>query len=168
MTTREKTILSLACLALVFGVYELFLAGPGNGPAASKSETSAELAQFIQQVSGQIKQTALSATEKYVIAHSRLPWKNNPFMTSLSALSGKGAKQAETPQDQWRQPQWRYSGYVSLGEKKLAIINGVEYEAGEMLLEKEYYLRRIEPDHIEIARIKDGKVVILPFKDNQP
>ena len=168
MTTREKIILALACLTLIFGVYQLFLAGSKNGPVPSKSETSTELAQFIQQVSDQVKQTALSVTDKYVIAHSSLPWANNPFLESLNLLSGKGAKQVETTKDQWHRPQWKYSGYVSLGAKKLAIINGVEYEAGEMLLEKEYYLRKIESDHIEIVRIKDGKVVILPFKDNQP
>ena len=168
MTTREKIILMLACLALIFGVYELFLAGPDSGTGHKKSESSAEIASFIQQVAKQIKQTALSTTEKYVIAHSSLAWKKNPFLASLSALGGKEAKQVESKKENLRQPRWTYSGFVSLGSKKLAIINGIEYEAGEMLLEKNYYLRKIENDHIEIVSIKDGRVTILPLKDDQP
>ncbi len=167
MTTREKIILAATGLTLIFGVYQLFLTGPDTGTAPKKNETSAELTQFIQQVSAQIKQTSLSVTEKYVIAHSSLPWGDSPFLESFSALSAKGAKRITAPQDQWRQVQWKYSGYVSLGNKKLAIINGVEYEAGEMLKEKDYYLRKIESDYIEIVRIKDGKAIIAPLKDNQ-
>ncbi len=168
MTTREKIILALSLLTVLFGVYEVFLADSDSSPSKQKGETASEIAQFIQQVSVQIKQTEPSQTEKYIITHSQFPWKKNPFIDSLTILAGKSSQRTQNRKDENSPPRWKYSGFISLGSKKIAIINGIEYEVGESLLSTGYYLKKIYQDHIELARLKDGKMLILPFIDNQP
>ena len=45
----------------------------------------------------------------------------------------------------------QYTGFLQMGDTRLAIINGMEYEAGDQLEPGGFIIRRILPNHVVVA-----------------
>jgi hypothetical protein len=59
-----------------------------------------------------------------------------------------------------------YTGYMDMGGKTLAIINGMEYEIGDMIEPDALLIRRIYPNKIEVvATVSGGKVFTIPLTE---
>jgi hypothetical protein len=52
-----------------------------------------------------------------------------------------------------------------MGDRKLAIINGVEYETGEELKFAGYIVERIEPLKVVIRDKEKQTIIIVPIKE---
>ena len=50
-----------------------------------------------------------------------------------------------------------YTGFMKMGDKTFAIINGVEYAAGDSLEQGDYMVRSITPDQVVIVSSRDSK-----------
>ena len=53
-----------------------------------------------------------------------------------------------------------YSGYMNMGEKMLAVINGIEYRIGDIV--EGFTLKEIDP--VEIVMEKNGRPARIPFQ----
>jgi len=53
-----------------------------------------------------------------------------------------------------------YSGYMTMGEKIFAVINGIEYRIGDII--EGFSLKQIDP--LEIIMEKNGRPMRIPFK----
>jgi hypothetical protein len=61
-----------------------------------------------------------------------------------------------------------YTGFLRMGEKKLAIINGMEYEAGDILEPDGFIIRSISPSRVVIAPAgKKKKTLTLPMEETE-
>jgi hypothetical protein len=61
-----------------------------------------------------------------------------------------------------------YSGFLQMGQKRLAIINGMEYETGDRLEPGGFLLKSISPTRVVIApRGKKSKSISLPMEDSE-
>jgi len=59
-----------------------------------------------------------------------------------------------------------YSGFVDMGEKKLAVINGNTYQVGEKLdFGGAFYLKSVEPSHAVIADRQNQRNIVIKLKD---
>jgi hypothetical protein len=58
-----------------------------------------------------------------------------------------------------------YSGYVESGKNKMAIINGLEYRAGEQLKEEGYTLKQITPLKVLIFDKRTGIDLEIPIQE---
>jgi hypothetical protein len=55
-----------------------------------------------------------------------------------------------------------------MGDTRLAIINGMEYEAGDQLEPGGFIIRRILPNHVEVVPPgKNKKTMILPMEETE-
>jgi hypothetical protein len=52
-----------------------------------------------------------------------------------------------------------YTGYMDMGGKSLAIINGMEYETGDIIEPDALLIRRIYPNKIEVVATESGGTV---------
>jgi hypothetical protein len=50
-----------------------------------------------------------------------------------------------------------YTGFMKMGDKTFAIINGVEYAAGDPLEQGDYMVRSITPSQVVIVSARDSK-----------
>jgi hypothetical protein len=64
-------------------------------------------------------------------------------------------------------PDLHYSGYLQLGAKRMAIINGMEYEEGEMLPASGYFIRSISPKSVVVGKIGESKSHVLPLDETR-
>lgn len=136
MSVREKIILALALASLLYGAYEFFL-----HPRVSEQQAPADqvepLASFINRIAAESSGGRLSPTEIQTIRQAEQPWPDRFQAPSL-------------PPPVFEQPPV-YSGFITMGKRKLAIIDGREYTVGERLEDSAYMVKEITPDHIVIG-----------------
>lgn len=168
-TNREKIIVVLALLALVYGAYEVFLHAPPEPPtfqSSSKGGSLDTLNTFITKVS-EVAQEGLSDTDNYVIQRAEAQWIQDPLIQIR-----KPPKVETAPENVVRtaEPELEivYTGYIEMGSIRLAIINGNEYETGDRLEQGGYIIRRISPTQVEIVTTdKNRNRFIVPLQELQ-
>lgn len=136
MSVREKIILALATVSLLYGAYEFFLKPPVSEQQAP-ADQGEPLPSFINRISAESTEGRLSATEIQTIRQAQQPWPDRFQAPSL-------------PPPVFEQPPV-YSGFITMGKRKLAIVDGREYGVGERLEDGAYMVKEITPDHIVIG-----------------
>ena len=164
MSTREKIIIGLMALAVIYGVYAVFLSGPQE-ETAFKSGGDKELEAlnlFISKVADKTKNSR-SGQQAYILHKAQIEWKQDPLLQ----IKQKMSKEEEAE----RRPlvlesKILYTGFLQMGDKRLAIINGIEYEIGDPLEPGGLIVRNIHPNYVVIGspHIKSKKV-ILPMEE---
>lgn len=164
MTTREKIIVALMVLAVVYGVYTVFFSAPQE-TGAFKSGGNKELESlnmFITKVADKTK-NRLSKEQAYILQKAQAEWKQDPLLQIQPKMS---MEEEEARQPLVLDSKISYTGFLQMGDKRLAILNGIEYEVGDILEPGGLILRNIHPDHVVIgSAVKKNKKVILPMEE---
>jgi hypothetical protein len=117
-------------LTVGYGAIELFL--PRSKAVTSLPGQSTEgLNAFIGKVSDAVR-TATADASATVIQKAEAAWKQDPFMVIRKAQT-LPAEKSPVKEPVRPLPAMTYSGFLEIGSKRLAIINGMEYEAGDKL-----------------------------------
>jgi hypothetical protein len=165
MSKREKVILVIMAITIVYGAYALFI-NPNpktSGPTATTTQSEA-INQFISNVSA-MTQDGLSEIDSYIIQHIPVEWSKDPLLNSQRDFDFKTDKETE---DQLAQKlALKYTGFVVMGRQKLAIIDGVEYESGETLPETNLVLEEIHSNRVVILVKTSNKRVSIPLEEVQ-
>ena len=172
MSKREKIILVVMALTLVYGAYALFLENPAPGkpqPAApeSKFDTYNE---FITRVAALVK-GGVSPEETYIIEKIPVKWTRDPFLntkTEGGAFKPEKEKLTEARQEADDSTlDLVYSGFLTMGDRNLAIINGIEYEKGEKLPEGGRIVEQIYPNRVVIGRTGSKRKITVKLEETQ-
>jgi hypothetical protein len=169
MTTREKIIVGLMCLTILYGAWELI----GNrkkesAPPAAGVNPVEEARKFISDFSKKV--AAEKGADKYgeIINTAGETWSKDPFLLLSDAL--KNQKDTEKPVKSKtipkRGPDFVYTGFLAVGQTKLAIINGLEYKEGDSLNVDNYYVKSIAPRTVVIAQTKGAGILELPLQES--
>lgn len=162
MTTREKIIVGIMLLTVGYGAVELLL--PRTKAVSTLPVQSTEgLNAFIGKVADAVK-VATADASVMVIQKSEAAWKQDPFMVirKAPALPAEKASAKETLRPL---PTLTYSGFLEIGSKRLAIINGIEYEAGDKLSVGGVTIKTVLPNKV-IMTSSQGEIV-LPLQESE-
>lgn len=151
-------------LAVIYGVYTVFFAGPRKvAPIKSSADTELQtLNAFITKVADKTKQ-GLTPKQAYIFEKAETEWRQDPLLQIQPKPSKEEAAE--------RQPlvlnsKLMYTGFLQMGNKRLAIINDLEYEVGDRLEPGGLILRNIHPNHVVIgSSVQKNKKVILPMEE---
>ena len=173
MSNREKIIVGLMLLTVVYGVYVLFFEGKGKSsatPIASVSATQQleNLNAFITKVA-EASKAGLSKEDTYIISRAESAWKQDPLTTvELTDRPEDEIKRQNQQVAQTAGPQLNvsYTGFMQMGDKKFAIINGLEYAAGDELEQGGFVVHSITPKQVVILST-DGskKKFVFPLEE---
>ena len=172
MTQREKIIVGLMLLTVVYGVYTVFFEGkgktkPGEITAFSATEQLESLSAFITKVA-EASKAGLSKEDEYIIQQAETEWKQDPLIS---------AELKDRPESELQRAQHvtkvsipdlniSYTGFMQMGDKKFAIINGVEYTSGDRLEQGDYIVRSITPRQVIIVSTgRSKKKFIFPLEE---
>lgn len=162
LNKRQIIILVIAALFVLYAVYEYLIAGP----ASKKVKTSADPAEintFVSELTSNLIKDNLAAVDAYILGRAEADWQKNPFWERESykawaaregAAGGSGASAKII-----------YSGYVDSGNKKMAVINGLEYRIGEQLEMEGYVLKSITPSKVLIVNKNTGSEVEVSIQE---
>ena len=167
MEKREKIIVVFAALALLYGVYVLFLEPKPQAPTFASAKNDLDtLNSFITKVATATK-VGLSERDSYIIQKAENQWRRDPFIRI------KKRTQAEVEAQEIHElaePKYEilYTGYLEMGTIRLAIINGNEYETGDRLDQGDYIVRSISSTQVVVATTDGSKnLFIVPLQEIQ-
>lgn len=164
MSNREKIILVLMGLAVLYGAYTYLWPSGDNAPPGQAKKSTEELNTYVLGIAASLPQMTLTKTEKYVIASAGAQWPENPFLTVRMP-------EKEPPRPEEEEPipaeelNLRYTGYVEMSGRRLAVVNGIEYAVGEWLKDVGYKIARIDPKQV-IIESKNQRQFILPIEED--
>jgi hypothetical protein len=170
MTTREKIIVGLMLLSVVYGVYAVFFEGKGGTQeitTISATKQLENLNSFITKVA-EASKAGLSKEDKYIIQLAEAEWKQDPLISAElkdrpESEIQKAKKVAPVPIPDFN---ISYTGFMQMGDIKFAIINGLEYATGDRLEQGDYILHSITSSRVVIVSTGPSKKrYIFPLEE---
>jgi len=163
MSKREKIILVLMGLAVLYGAFEYLWPSGESAAPGQREQSTEELSAYVTGIAASLPQTSASKTEKYAIASAAAKWTQDPF---LQVRLPEKQEQVETEETlPAEESNLRYTGYIEMGSTKLAIINGKEYTPGEELELSGYVLLDIGASKVRIGRKGSNQTVAIPLEE---
>lgn len=158
-------------LTLVYGFYALFLESPTPGkPKLAAPENKLDTYNdFITKVAALVK-GGVSPEETYIIEKIPVKWARDPFLNTKTEGAFKPEKEKLTEAQKEANDSKLdivYSGFLNMGNRNLAIINGIEYEKGEKLPEGGQIVEQIFPDRVVIGRAGSPRKITVKLEDTQ-
>ncbi|GAU08971.1 hypothetical protein [Desulfoplanes formicivorans] len=158
MSKREKIILVVMAVVVVAGIYMLVM---DSGTRKSVSDNSlAEAKSAKTAVNKEMGNLALSDATQYAIQSVNAPWIRDPFRKVSLEKNEQSVVKGDKPI-----VTFRYTAYVSIGKTCVGVINGREYEPGELLKEPGYRLLEVGPKKAVIAGPGQDNTIVVPYHD---
>ena len=166
MAKREKVILIIMSVVVVFGIYNILFSSSAKKKPAVTVTGVADTNKFIADVANSLKDD-FTETNMYIIRQARSEWGQDPFW-HMERQAETSAEVIVESRDQAKAEESRvYTGYLEMGEQKLAIIDGAEYELGDELGRAGPIIKSIDPKQVVIAVPGTADEIILPLKETR-
>ena len=153
-------------LTVVYGFYALFLENPT--PRQDKLTASGskldEFNKFITKVAALTKD-GLTEESAYIIERIPVNWTKDPLLNTRQSFDFKPDEEKEDATAE--KLGITYSGFMKMGKKSLAIINGSEYEIGEELPESGHIVEQIDANKVVIVTRGGRKKITVPLEETQ-
>jgi hypothetical protein len=160
MTKREKIILSLVAVAVVYGLFALVSGLPRRGGAVAGAESARSQTEVsLAETRAAVAEGNLTDAERCVLDRAQGAWVATPFIADPEATVPSAAP--ELPPSAVP-PRHRYSGYLDVAGRRMAIVDGREYRVGEEMLTGQTVVETIEADKVVLRRKRDGAALTVP------
>ncbi len=165
MTKREKIIVGVMCLTIVYGAYEL-LGTRGikksTPSAAPQTNPADETRKFATEMTQKLVAERVGSEAQHAVNQASSPWTKDPFLQSAALIESKPSEQPTGPKQvaaaKEPAPAFTFTGFLQIGDTRLAIINGLEYAVGDMIGTSGNYLESISPDGVVISSPNGEKI----------
>ena len=167
MSKREKIIILMTLLAVIYGAYNFLFSSSPSSNLQIKIKGTEELNNFVTNLSQDIRKEGLTAADSEVLNRIVAEWKTDPMIRSTVPLRRELEikKEDALVMDVSEDINLVYSGYLSLGDLNLAIINDMEYQAGEELEQGGYVVEQIYPEKAILRVIGTRRNIVLPLEE---
>ncbi|MGM0418465.1 MAG: hypothetical protein ACQEQS_07070 [Thermodesulfobacteriota bacterium] len=168
MSLREKIILVIAGLSLIWGIWELGIKNmTGDNTSVSQvpetdSQIEQELTKFTTETAQKVASVNLSSKEKFIISKSTEKWNKDPFISFSQLETIKNRGQSEKDEGPSPEALFTYLGYIQINQTRLAVINDVEYKINEKIEDTRYILKEILPAYVTLS---DGSKNIVIYNE---
>lgn len=167
MSKREKIIVVLMVVALLYGGYNFLFSGSAGGKKKSSGSRQVAVSDFVTDLIMRIRGADTTATDTLILEKSSAAWQKDPFLVVKQTEDTAGATENEneiiTPGA--LTGAFKYSGYMEMGKSKLAIINGMEYQEGDHLEIQGAALKKISPGEVRIYVDAEKGIIVVPIDD---
>ncbi|MDD5475318.1 MAG: hypothetical protein PHU03_02260 [Syntrophales bacterium] len=160
ISRREIIVIIVAVIALLYGIYEFY---PRKAPEVTASGDHREHAlqqtnALVAAVSGTLKEAERAIADSYIVEMAGKEWTRDPFFVGMTSP----VEQVESGEDMITES-FVYTGYLEMGTRQMAIINGIDYQVGDALEEPGFVLQSVTPRHVVIEYERGGREIVVPF-----
>ena len=160
MEKREVIILGIMAVVVLYGAFAVLWGKSDKKSVLTTAMSSTELQTMTGDLAVTMSKDILSPAEAYAIVRAEGVWLRDPFFERKSYRELVQSKaSAKAVADTGKKITFNYTGYIEYGGRKMAIINGLEYAAGDVLETKGYLLRTVTPAKVTIENV-DSKTKI--------
>ena len=162
MAKREKILLTLMIVAIGYGIFEFFSGYLIQERIVEQPFPQVENAfSFSSDVSQTVENARLVPTEVYIID---LAFRNTvPDFLYEWPPEDRAVEQKPYLSD-IIEPMI-YNGYLEMGSRRLAIIDGIEYQEGDILARGIFRILSISPQKVAIENLNNGSRIVIPYAE---
>lgn len=168
--TREKIILGVMAIAILYAAFEFLYPKAKDSPAVSTQKAmeqkTADLNKFVANLNASLDRDWMKNVGTLIFSRAESPWRQDPFLDGRSYRAWlklkETAKEVKAPPPKI---DFVYSGYVAAGQKRMGIINGIEYQEGQPLEIKGYVLKSINAETAVIENSLTGATETVPLQE---
>lgn len=158
-SSRNLLLLSMAVIAVLFVTSKLFFRQDEPVPVKDIKETN----QFVSGLSSKLSENTVTETDQRIVQLVTQKWGRNPFLPSDATLESIAVETIE--QQKIDSFNLKYSGFLAFGEKKIAIINNLEYEKGDSLEGLGFMIQEITSQQVRLS-IDDIQNFVLKLDES--
>ena len=167
---REMIILGVMAIAILYAAFEFLYPKAKSSPTVATQKVmekkTAELNQFVAGLNAGLDKEWMKNVGALIFSRAERSWTQDPFLDSGSykawLKAREAAKVAPVPPPKIN---FVFSGYIELGQKRMAIINGIEYREGAALEIEGYVLKSVNAAWAVIENRKTGVTENVPLQD---
>lgn len=171
MTKREKVILVLMCLAIVYGAYSLFFSSAHKSTSKVAGSSTSEINKLMTELSVGLAKEGPTAMDNYIIEKAENKWVKDPFFEKKISVAKEKEKVPEAEPEEVKEEEievlpvvtFSYAGYLQMGDRKIAIVDGMEYKTGEEIGQGGFIIKEIYPNKIVIGRKGKEEEITVPL-----
>jgi hypothetical protein len=163
---REMIIMGVVAIVILYAVFD-FLSPKKKNSGIDMVEKTAELNTFVTELAGSLEKGTAKNLGTIIFSRAEKEWAKDPFLDGKAFKAWTESKTVKAREDESAVPkiEFIYSGYLEVGRKRMAIINGIEYNEGEVLDVKGYMLKSVSPSRILIENREIGATVNVPLQE---
>jgi hypothetical protein len=167
LTTRQIIILGVAVIAVLYGGYDFFFTKSKKAAVIDTGKKIEELNTFITEMTVALGKDTPSPVDAHIVRRAEAGWTRDPFYNRKTEKAWAVAKEQTQAGGTAAAPKgpFSYTGYVDAGKKKIAVINGHEYGAGDALDVEGYILRAINPARVTIYNRETRRTIDIPLQE---
>jgi hypothetical protein len=169
LSTRQYIMIGIMFLVVLYGASELLFTGGKSPATAGKATQKNDLTTFVNEINASMSKDTPSPLESHIIKRAEAQWLRDPFFARKSyrelALSAEPAQAAKAPTPAAQKIRFNYTGYVEIGHKKIAIVNGNEFAKGDALDMEGNVLKDISPSRITIYDKESRRTLEIPLQE---
>ena len=145
LSKKEIILLSAMVVTVAYGAFQLFVPSPSKSAGLAVSGGAGAV---VTEISNKLAKEMPSVADKYIVSQAEGEWSKDPFV-------GRGASRNEASKHYKtgglnQIKSFNYTGYLEMGDRKMAIINGLEYGVGEQVDSSGNFIESINPSRIII------------------
>ena len=154
-------------LAVAYGVYAVFFSSPSKTTIVDKGPKLNELNKLVTTVSLTLTQESLSEADIYIIMRAEAPWRDDLFSERYEKKPAEVDEEKGVADSSPKKSTFTYSGFMEIGRERIAIINGMQYQAGDEVKPDGYIVRAIHPKKVILQIKGEKKKIILPISEEE-
>ena len=152
VSIREIVVMAVMLAVVLYGVYDSFVASSSKPLGAGGEEATAQIDTLIAEASKVLENRGSYPVYAAVVARAEADWGKDPFYSyDTPAVSTATIGPVV------------YTGYLEIGKRRIAVIDGVSYEAGDELEAGGYLVGRIRSSAVVIKEKVTGKSTTVPL-----
>ncbi len=165
MNRREKIIVILATVIGIYGLMDYLILSKSVESTTGEilAQEKLDIDTFAETASVSLTAISTITQEKdmsYLLARLESEWNKDPFISIDPDM------EVEPEENQEKDvPELVYSGFVKIGNKLMAVINGMEYMIGETLKDISFKIKKITPGKV-ILMTEANKEIIIFLQEN--
>ena len=167
---REMIIIGVMVIAILYAAFEFLYPKAKSSPTVTTQKAieqkTAELNQFVAGLNAGLDKEWMKNVGALIFSRAERSWTQDPFLDSRSYKAWlKASAAAKAAPVAPPKINFVYSGYIELGQKRMAIINGIEYREGAALEIEGYVLKSVNSTRAMIENRKTGVTENVPLQD---
>lgn len=164
MTRREKVLIALTVVAAL-GSGAMLLASPAHKPKDSPARTGQAL-DVLTELQALTGRQSVGTGQPADLRKALETWAAPDPFQSLPAQPDDKASPSKAAQDEPKAT-LAFNGYMEAGAFRLALINGLEYQVGDLLPDGEHRVAGISKKAVILERTQGGELVTLPYTGDE-
>jgi len=154
VSRREIAVVAVMLIVVLYGLHEIFVSSASKSIGAEIRRHGIQIDALIAEASKILGNRGTDPVYAAIVAGVETDWERDPFYaeeTPVVSTSNLGSL--------------AYTGYLEMGTREVAIIDGVSYEAGDELEAGGYVVKRIRPSAVVIKEKGTGKKITVPLRE---